>query len=110
MYKMLLRRVWGKPTVDKVTVDFYLHRGSSKEKHFRRQISLADGAKEGEASLAFELQNGRRQEPLEQEQVANAVSGQLAVGKAILAQQLNQASSPEHALGSFLGGGGYGGR
>jgi hypothetical protein len=109
MYKMLLRRVWGKPTVDKVTVDFYLHRGSPKEKHFRKQISLTDGAKDGETSLAFELQNGRRQEPLEQEQVANAVSGQLAVGKAILAQQLNQLSN-SGTLGSFLGGGyGYGG-
>jgi tetratricopeptide (TPR) repeat protein len=109
MYKMLLRRVWGKPTVDKVTVDFYLHRGSPKEKHFRKQISLSDGAKDGETSLAFELQNGRRQEPLEQEQVANAVAGQLAVGKAILAQQLNGLSSAG-TLGSFLGGGyGYGG-
>jgi hypothetical protein len=103
MYKMLLRRVWGKPTVDKVTVDFYLHRGSPKEQHFRKQIGL----EEGETSLAFELQNGRRTEPLEAEQVANAVAGQVAVGKAILAQQINGLSSPS-TLGSFLGGNGFG--
>ncbi|MBL8830191.1 MAG: VWA domain-containing protein [Planctomycetaceae bacterium] len=85
MYKMQLRRVWGKTTVDKVTVDYYMHRGSAKERHLRRQISLVDG----EASVALELQNGRRTESLEQTQVVNAVAGQMAIGRAILAQQLS---------------------
>jgi hypothetical protein len=103
-YKMLLRRVWGKTSVDRVTVDYYVHRGTPKEKHFRKQIALDDG----EATVAFELQNGRRQEALADEQLANAVAGQLGVGKAILAQQLNQqlgANTDIGTLGSFLGGG-----
>ena len=88
---MQLRRVWGKPTVDRVTVDYYAHRGSKKEQHLRKQINLADG----QAVLAFELQNGRRQEPIEQQQVANAVNGQLAVGRAILAQQAVANNNPQ---------------
>jgi hypothetical protein len=102
-YKMLLRRVWGKPSVDRVTVDYYVHRGSKNEKHLRKQISLD----KGEASVAFELQNGRRNEALAEEQLANAVNGQLAVGKAILAQQLNQqlaSATDTDTLGGFLGG------
>jgi hypothetical protein len=103
-YKMLLRRVWGKPSVDRVTVDYYVHRGTPKEKHFRKQIALDDG----EATVAFELQNGRRAEPLAEEQLANAVSSQLAVGKAILAQQISRQLSNVNdtgALGDFYGGG-----
>jgi hypothetical protein len=90
-YKMQLRRVWGKPTVDRVTVDFYTHRGTKMEHHLKKQINLADG----QAALAFALDNGRRQEPLEQQQLANAVNGQLAVGKAILAQQAVAANNPQ---------------
>jgi hypothetical protein len=120
-YKMQLRRVWGKPTVDRVTVDFYTHRGTKMENHLRKQINLADG----EAALAFALDNGRRKEPLEQQQVANAVNGQLAVGRAILAQQaaaanpqqvnqqLNQVSSAGtqagYTSGTGNGLGGFGG-
>ncbi|HEX4129628.1 MAG TPA: hypothetical protein VHZ24_06265 [Pirellulales bacterium] len=112
-YKMLLRRVWGKPTVNRVAVEYRVHRGSPQEKVIRKQISLVDG----EAAVAFELQNGRRAQPLEQEQVANAVAGQLAVGKAILAQQAGQqvaaqqvnqqlnAISDPGVLGGYYGGG-----
>lgn len=96
-YKMLLRRVWGKPSVDRVTVDYYVHRGTPKEKRFRKQIALDDG----EATVAFELQNGRRAEPLAEEQLANAVASQLAVGKAILAQQLNRQLSNVNDTGCW---------
>jgi len=103
-YKMLLRRVWGKTTVDKVTVDYYVHHGSANERRFRRQISLADG----EAAVSFELKNGRRVEPIEEQQVVNAAAGQLAIGRAILAQQLGQLPTTGRSLvdpGGTTGGG-----
>jgi hypothetical protein len=44
--------------------------------------------------VVFELKNGRRKEPLREQQVANAVGGQLAVNRQILAQQLAAAVDP----------------
>ena len=46
------------------------------------------------ASVVFELKNGRRKEPLRQQQVVNAVGGQLALNRQILAQQLAAAVDP----------------
>ena len=37
-YRMLLRRVWGKPTAGKVTVEVYTHFGSKKATQMRKQI------------------------------------------------------------------------
>lgn len=79
-YRMLLRRVWGKLTTDSVTVDIFLHHGSPAQKHHRKVVRLGDD----DAVLAFELQNGRRTEPLAEQQVATAVAGQLALGRQIL--------------------------
>jgi hypothetical protein len=49
------------------------------------------------------MQNGRRTEPLDQQQVAQAVKGQLAIGKQILAQQLNVVAAPD-VSGNFIRG------
>lgn len=84
LYKMQLRRVFGKTTVDKATVEYIVHAGTPKEQRFKKQVALVDG----EATAAFELKNGRRTEPLEDQQVANAVAGQMAIGQSILAQQI----------------------
>ena len=81
---MLLRRVWGKPTAGKVTVDIYSHWGTKKATHQRRQIPVG----EQDALVTFELKDGRRQEPLAQAQAANAAQAMIGVNQAILAQMV----------------------
>ncbi len=99
-YKMQLKRVWGKPSVDKVVVDFYAHRGTKDEKHVRKTIVL----EEGEAVAAFPLDTGRRTEPLAEELVANAIDNQLAIGHSILAQQMYGYNSGDLGnIGGFVG-------
>jgi len=97
-YRVLIRRVWGKVTAGKVTVDLYVHYGTPEEKHMRHQISLGDK----DSLVQFDLPKGRREEPLAEHQLANAAAGQLAVNQAILAQQLNQAAASSGGAVSAL--------
>jgi hypothetical protein len=85
-YRVLVKRVWGKVTAGKVTVDIYTHQGSDKAKHFREQLALG----EKNALFAFNLDGGRRKELLAEEQVANVARVQNAMGRQVLAQQLSQ--------------------
>jgi hypothetical protein len=89
-YKLMLRRVWGKVTAGKVTVDVFSHMGTKKMRTIRQQIPLG----EKDSVVVFELKDGRRAEPLAQEQVANAAKGQLELNQAIMAQQLNALAQP----------------
>jgi hypothetical protein len=98
-YRVLIRRVWGRVTAGKVTVDVYAHYGTPQEKHMREQISLG----EQDALLVFDLPDGRRQEPLAEHQLANAAAGQLAVNQAILAQQVNQIANSSGGANAGLG-------
>ncbi|MBI3839400.1 MAG: hypothetical protein HY288_15890, partial [Planctomycetia bacterium] len=92
-YRVLLRRVWGKITAGKVTVDVYSHYGTKDQKHLRQQIPLGDQ----DALVVFDLQDGRRKEPLAEQQLANAAAGQVAVNQAILAQQINNLPGSQSA-------------
>jgi len=80
-YKVVVKRVWGKVTAGSVTVDIY-----TKEKHLREQLSLG----EKESVFAFDLADGRRQEPQLEEKLANVQRRQLALNRQVLAQQLGQ--------------------
>jgi hypothetical protein len=82
--------VWGKVTAGKVTVDVYTNYGTPHAKHERQQIAVSDR----DAAVAFELKEGRRQEPLKEQQLVQAAAGQMAVGRAILAQQLASINDP----------------
>jgi hypothetical protein len=84
-YRVLLRKVWGKVAGDKVTVDVYTHFRDQKAQHFRKQIPLGDD----DAAVVFDLAEGRRQEPLAQRQLANAAQGQMALNRAIIANQID---------------------
>ncbi|MHB1037911.1 MAG: vWA domain-containing protein [Pirellulales bacterium] len=84
-YRLQVRRVWGKVTANKATVEVYTHFRDKNAVCVRRQIPLGD---EG-ATVVFDLKGGRRTEPLAQQQVANAATQQLALGRQILAQQLS---------------------
>jgi hypothetical protein len=92
-YRVLLRRVWGKVTAGKVTVEVFSHYGTNNIKHMRQQIPIGDQ----DAVVAFELADGRRQEPLAQHMVANAVANQVNLNQAVLAQQLNGLASAQGA-------------
>jgi hypothetical protein len=74
-YRVLVRRVWGKVTANKVTVDVIWHYWTKKERTERKQIDLSGD----EAVCVVSLEDGRRTEPLEQQQLANAVANQVAL-------------------------------
>ncbi len=98
-YQVLVRRVWGKVTAGKVTVDLYSNYGTPEEKHIHNQIALGDQ----DSLLVFDLPKGRREEPLSDHQLANAAAGQLAVNQAILAQQLGQIANSQTGANATLG-------
>jgi hypothetical protein len=90
-YRMLAKRVWGKVTADTVSVTIVAHQGSPAERRIQKNIKLEND----EAPMAFDMQNGRRTEPLDEVQVANAAESQRQIGNAILAQQLSTMSNPD---------------
>ena len=98
-YKLAVRRVWGKLTADQVKVELIWHYKTAQERFQVKQLNVKDG----DAVAAFDLKEGRRQEPLAQQQVPNAVAGQMAVNQQILNQQLNALNDPR-VLGSMLRG------
>ncbi len=96
-YRMLVKRVWGKVTAGKVTVDIYTNYNTDQQTHIREQIPLGDK----DALVTFDVANGRRQEALAEHQVASVAKVQLAVSRAVLAQQLDSASSQSDALSDY---------
>lgn len=97
-YRILVRRVWGKVTGGRVKVDVYAHYRSEKQRRVSKSVSL----KNDRAVVVFDLKDGRRKDPLQQHQVANAAGVQMAVGRQILAQQLAAAVDPGAAAGLSL--------
>ncbi|MEN6406215.1 MAG: hypothetical protein ABFC77_07080, partial [Thermoguttaceae bacterium] len=91
-YRLLVRRVWGTLTSDKVNVEVITHFRGEKTASIRKNISL----NKSEAMVIFELADGRRTESLREQQVANAASNQLAVNQQALTltQKINSAVSP----------------
>ncbi|MEM6799301.1 MAG: DUF4974 domain-containing protein, partial [Planctomycetota bacterium] len=87
-YRARIRKVWGDVTASKVTVDVVTNFRSPDAKHERQQIDLG----KDEAVVLFDLQQGRRDEPIEQQQLAQAIDRQRAVGRAVLSQQLSSLS------------------
>jgi len=77
-------------TAGKVTVDVVKNYRGKNPQHQRKQIDLGDK----DAVVLFELEAGRRQEPVEERQLAQAIDRQRAIGKAVLAQQLSSMSDP----------------
>ena len=96
-YRILVRRVWGKPTAGRATVDLYLHYGTNRLEHKRQQIPIG----EDDVLVTFDLQNGRRLESLEEHQLAHAASQQMDLRRDVLAQQLN-AAADTGILGQLL--------
>jgi len=89
-YRLLVRRVWGNVTGGRVNVEVITHYRGPNSANVRKKVTLNND----EALVTFDLKGGRRKEPLREQQVANAVGGQLAVNRQILAQQLAAAVDP----------------
>jgi hypothetical protein len=89
-YRVRIHRVWGEVTAGKVTVDVYTHLRSGEMQHERRQLELTDK----DAMVVFNLDQGRRAEPLEAAQLAGAVRRQEMLSRSVLAQQITSGSDP----------------
>lgn len=108
-YKVRIRRVWGEVAAGKVTVDVYTHLRSGDMQHERQQLEISDK----DAMVVFDLNHGRRAEPIETAQLAGAVKRQETLSRSVLAQQLDSGSDPRVApvrpLGGFGRRGAFGG-
>ncbi len=98
-YRVRIRRVWGEVTAGKVTVDVYTDYRGRDQKHERREIDLDDK----DALVLFEVDQGRRDVPIEAQQIAAAVQQQGELSRAILAQQINALSDPRVSSGEYTG-------
>jgi hypothetical protein len=74
-YQMLVRRVWGEVTADKVTVDIHKNVNTDHYEHTHLQIPIS----EKDALVKFDLVAGRRTQYLSDAQVANSAEKQLKV-------------------------------
>lgn len=101
-YQLLVRRVWGEVTSGKVTVSIHNHYRSPREASMTKQVELDDKG----AIVLFALDEGRRQEPLEEHAIATVVKQQLATNRNILAQQIPGTGD---SLASYYGGSDYDG-
>jgi hypothetical protein len=89
-YRVRIHKVWGEVAAGKVTVDVYTHLRTGEVQHERQQLELTDK----DAMVIFDLNKGRRREPLEAAQLAGAVKRQQALSRAVLAQQIESGSDP----------------
>ena len=85
-YRVRIHRVWGEVAAGKVTVDVYTHLRSGEVQHERQQLAIGDK----DAMVVFDLNHGRRSEPLESAQLAGAVKRQETISRAVLAQQISR--------------------
>ena len=98
-YQLKVWRVWGKVTTGKVTVEVITHFRDKNSITVSKKLPLENDV----AAVTFDLKDGRRKESLQQQQVANAAGGQLAINHQILAQQIANAADPV-SLGSLAAG------
>ncbi len=89
-YRVLVRRVWGKPTAGKVNVEVITHFRSPEARRVQKPVTLEND----EAVVVFDLKDGRRKEALEQVAMAQAVATQAAVNHQVLGQQLAASVDP----------------
>ncbi|MEX1223399.1 MAG: hypothetical protein WEA31_02515, partial [Pirellulales bacterium] len=99
-YRVLLRQVWGR--IPSGTVEVTIRTYDENGEPVVHKKNYPVGAKD--AMIVFDLKEGRRQENLEEHQLARAAQGQLAVNRAILAQQINAVQDPVLAQQLATGG------
>ena len=95
-YQVRVRKVWGDVVAGKVTVDVYTGYGTENQRHERQHIEVFD---DKDALVVFELEEGRRLQALQEQELQVAIQRQDAVSRAVLAQQLSDFSDPIAAVG-----------
>ncbi|MCH7728202.1 MAG: hypothetical protein IH991_17250, partial [Planctomycetes bacterium] len=90
-YRVYLRRIWGKTTAGKVKVE--VASGIRTNNPSIKTSYIEIGSKN--AVVGFDLKHGRRQELLAEHEVANIAKAQLAMNRAVLAQQLSMLENSE---------------
>ena len=102
-YRVLVRRIWGDVAAGKVNVEIATNvqtdeAGTTTRQFIQKQIDV----REKDAMLTFELQNGRREEAIEDNIVANAAVRHIEANRAILAQQFDRLADERVAASSSL--------
>ena len=97
-YRIAIHRVFGNVTTGKVHVKVMTHYLGKNPVSIEKTIPLV----KDEAQIAFDLKDGRRKEPIADQQIANAAAGQLQLNAQaqVLAQQIDAAVDPS-ALGAL---------
>ncbi|TWT88415.1 hypothetical protein Mal64_18960 [Pseudobythopirellula maris] len=85
-YRVAIRKVWGDLTADRVTVEITVNQGAENEQTQRKQIQVAD---DKDAVVVFNVEEGSRDEAIEEQMLAGAIRRQQEVGRAVLSQQLS---------------------
>jgi uncharacterized membrane protein YgcG len=83
VYRAYLRRVWGEVSAGKVTVEIWTHFRTPQQTYGKQQIPLG----EKDAVVNFAIEDGRRQQPVAEEKIANLQRVRQDMGRQILAQQ-----------------------
>jgi hypothetical protein len=91
--RVLMKRIWGEVSAGKATIDIYTHYGTPQQTQIHQQIPLS----EKDALVIFDLGDGRRQELLAQEQVAQVARQQFEVNRAVLASQMSSLEESDAA-------------
>jgi hypothetical protein len=104
-YQLLVRRLWGEATSNKVTVSIFQHYRSPSEGSLTKQVALDDIG----AVVLFSLANGRRTDSLEDHAIRTIVQQQMAKNRFFFAQQVRQGTGSSGGSGSGNGSGSGGG-
>lgn len=90
-YRIRVRKVWGDVVADRVTVDVYKNYRAKNEQHERQHIAVTG---DDDSLVVFNLEQGRRNDPIEAQQLVASVDRQQAISQAVMAQQLGSISDP----------------
>jgi tetratricopeptide (TPR) repeat protein len=82
VYKMLIRRAWGDVAGGKVTVEILTNYGSDDQRRIFKQIPLV----EKDALVMFDLLEGRRDDPISQQQLETIARHQSSMQRFMLTQ------------------------
>lgn len=81
-YDVMVRRVWGSASGGKATVEVYTDYGTEQQAYFVKQVDLSDK----DALFQVTVQNGHRQQPLVEAELANIRKQQIDLGRTVLGQ------------------------
>ena len=88
-YDILVRRIWGSASGGKATVEIYTDYGTPEQAYYVKQIDLSDK----DAIVQVTVQNGHRQEPLVEAELASVRKKQTELASAVLGQMATAATS-----------------